>query len=92
MASPKPNDAITTGDELDLDNKFSSLEVSESQEESPNPSQQIASQILEDSDDELSHEIAGIKKNIQKMDSAQADHTTSLEFTQAQVEDLQKQN
>ena len=77
---------------IDLENKFSSLEVSDTQEDFPDSSQRITEEILDDSDDELSHEIAGIKENVQKLDSAQAGYTSSLEFTQAQVEDLRKEN
>ena len=71
--------------------RFSSLEVSESQEEAFSSSQVEASQVLQDTDDEFSHKITGIKENLKKI-YAQSDLTTSLKFTQAQVDDLKKEN
>ena len=79
-------------DHVELENKFSSLEVSESQEDHIQSSQDEALLILQDAEENLTHEVKNLKDNLEKLDNVQNDHTTSLEFTQAQVADLQKEN
>ena len=87
--SPKVNDVSVDG--LKLNNSFSSLEVTD-HEDMPASSQTIATQVLDESDDELTHEIEDIKQGLQKLDSVQTDQISSIEFTQAQIDEIREEN
>ena len=79
-----------------LDNRFSSLKVTTSQNVEIEMSQVATQQILEDSDSENETEspqdLESLKQNIQMFDSARAEQVSSLEFTQAQVDEIKSEN